>query len=85
MDTRHLIAVLAVAEHGSFTQAARVLFMSQSTLSRQVIYLERELGVVLFVRGARSVTLTASGHAFLPHARRVLDELRIATAELRGS
>ena len=72
MDTRHIKAAVAVAAHGTFTEAARELFMAQSTLSRQVAALEREVGGPLFVRGTRSVTLTPRGAAFLPHAERLL-------------
>jgi DNA-binding transcriptional LysR family regulator len=78
VDTRYLRAALAVAEHGSFTRAARALFMAQSTLSRQVIALERYLGSELFVRGPRTVELTPRGQAFLPHARQVLEQVRLA-------
>jgi molybdenum-dependent DNA-binding transcriptional regulator ModE len=73
VDTRHVRAVVAIAEHGSFTRAARNLFMAQSTLSRQVGALERHLGIELFNRGPRTVTLTAEGSAFLSHARKILD------------
>ena len=79
MDTKHLKAVIAVARHGSFTRAARELYMSQSTLSRQVMALERELGAELFVRGLPAVSLTDEGQAFLREAERVLEA--VARAE----
>jgi DNA-binding transcriptional LysR family regulator len=84
MDTRHLTAAVAVARHRSFTLAARELFMAQSTVSRQVSSLERELGRPLFVRNLRSVDLTPEGDAFLPEAEKILasvtDALRAARA-----
>jgi DNA-binding transcriptional LysR family regulator len=49
--------------------------MAQSTLSRQVSALEHHLGADLFVRGPRTVSLTASGRAFMPHAQKVLDHV----------
>jgi DNA-binding transcriptional LysR family regulator len=79
MDTRHVTAVLAVARHGSFTRAAHGLWMTQSTLSRQVAAVERDLGVVLFHRGARRVVPTPAGEAFLAEAEQVL--LAVGRAE----
>lgn len=79
MDTKLVRAALALAEHGSFTLAARAMFMAQSTLSRQVSALERELGVVLFVRGMDGVSVTVRGRAFMVEAERVLEA--VARAE----
>lgn len=85
MDTRHIRAAVAVANSGSFTAAARQLFMAQSTLSRQVAALERELGGPLFVRGPRSVALTTTGEAFLPLGEAVLDAVAAAEKAARNS
>jgi DNA-binding transcriptional LysR family regulator len=85
VDTRHLNAAVAVARHGSFTKAARKLFMVQSTLSRQVGALERELGTPLFVRGPRNASLTPQGKAFLPEAERVLHAAARAVEAVRGT
>lgn len=84
MDTKHLRAAIAVARHCSFTNAARELYMAQSTLSRQVNALERHLGTELFVRGVRSVTLTNDGRAFLPEAERVLGAVARAERAVKG-
>jgi DNA-binding transcriptional LysR family regulator len=83
MDTRHLRAAVTVARCGTFTQAAQELYMAQSTLSRQVLALERELGVTLFVRGPRSVALTDRGEAFMPQAEAVLRAVAGAEAAVR--
>ena len=72
MDTRHIRAAVEVARCGSFTAAARRLFMAQSTVSRQVASLERDLGVHLFERGSRCIKPTARGRAFLLQADIVL-------------
>lgn len=85
MDTRHVRAALAVAEFGTFTAAAASLFMSQSTLSRQVGELERQLGVVLFFRGPARATPTASGHRFLREARKVLAAVEAAESAARSA
>ncbi len=63
----------AVAEEQSFTLAARRLHVSQSGVSGQVRDLEQELGVALFRRNQRSVSLTPEGSAFLSEARDILD------------
>lgn len=83
MDTRHIRTAVAVARCGTFTAAARELFMSQSTLSRQVAALERDLGGQLFVRGARRVELTARGTAFMGQADLVLQAVEAAEAAVR--
>lgn len=62
-------AFLASAEEGSFSAAARVLGVSQPTVSRQVAALEQELGLVLFERIGRRLQLTAAGAALAPHVR----------------
>lgn len=85
METRHVRAVIAVSRCGSFTTAARELFMAQSTLSRQVASLERDLGARLFVRGPRSVALTAPGAAFLSRAQDLLSAVEQAEAAARGA
>jgi DNA-binding transcriptional LysR family regulator len=84
MDTRHLRAAVAVARHGSFTAASRELFMAQSTVSRQVSTLERQLGRRLFVREARAVELTPHGAAFMAEAEKVLEAVDRALCAARG-
>ena len=60
-----LKAVLAVARHRSFRAAARELDMSTSALSNAVIALEERLGIRLFNRTTRSVSLTEAGETFV--------------------
>lgn len=84
MDTKHISAAITVGRFGSFTDAARAIFVSQSTLSRQVASLERELGGALFVRGPRRVEVTPLGQAFLPVAQEVLDTLAKAQDAARA-
>ena len=72
MELRHLRYFCAVAEHGSFTTAARQLNVSQSGVSGQVRDLEEEIGVSLFRRNRREVTLTPEGSVFLHEAREIL-------------
>jgi DNA-binding transcriptional LysR family regulator len=62
-------AFLVTAEEGSLSAAARALGMAQPTLGRQVDGLEQELGIVLFERVGRGLTLTPSGLELLDHVR----------------
>lgn len=87
MELRQLEYFLAVAEEGSFTDAAARLYMVQSSLSASVLALERELGADLFVRGRRGAELTDAGAALIGPARAALDEVahaRDAVAEVVG-
>jgi DNA-binding transcriptional LysR family regulator len=63
------VALVAVAEHGGFAAAARVLGVAQSTVSRQVSALEHAVGAHLLARTTRSVRLTEAGQWFYERAR----------------
>jgi DNA-binding transcriptional LysR family regulator len=71
-DLRQMRYFAAVAEHGSFTRAAQELHVAQQAVSQQVKALEQLLGVTLFERTSRRVTLTPEGVVFLADSRRVL-------------
>jgi DNA-binding transcriptional LysR family regulator len=63
---------LAVAEHGSFSEAGRNLHLSQPAVSQIIQGLERHLGLLLFIRHARTVQLTEGGHVLVSMARELL-------------
>ena len=61
LDSRQLRAFVTLARTGSFTRAAKELYLTQSAVSRQIRSLEEELGATLFLRGTRHVELTPDG------------------------
>ncbi|HYZ21688.1 MAG TPA: LysR substrate-binding domain-containing protein [Rhodopila sp.] len=84
MELRHLRYFVAVAEEGSFTQAAeKRLHTAQPSLSRQIRDLEATLGVLLISRGPRGMTLTHAGQVFLDHARQILLQVEAAAEAAR--
>ncbi len=84
LDLRHLRALMAVAEEGSFIDAAYRLGVSQAAVSQQIAGLERAVGQRAFDRpgGPRPVTLTPAGRALLAHAEQVMATLEAAEREL---
>lgn len=75
MEIHQLRYVVAAGRYLNFTKAADSLYISQPSLSQQIAKLEQELGTPLFVRAARSVSLTPAGKEFVEYAEKVLEEL----------
>ena len=84
-STKTLQAFLATAEHLNFTKAANALNLTQGAISRQILSLEELLGVKLFFRHARGLSLTQQGLKFIPHAEDVLHRLRVAIEEVSST
>lgn len=78
MEIRQLQHLVALAEEGSFTAAARRERIVQSGLSSSIQALERDLDAVLYVRGSRPVRLTPAGEALLEPARAALADVERA-------
>lgn len=72
MEIRVLQYFLAVVREGSINRAAEALHITQPTLSRQILQLEEEVGVKLFYRGARKITLTNEGILLRRRAEEIL-------------
>jgi DNA-binding transcriptional LysR family regulator len=83
MNLKALKCCVEVARQGSFTKAAQSLHIAQPALSMAVTRLEEELGVTLFNRAARQITVTAQGQSFLARVEVALLELDMARQELR--
>jgi DNA-binding transcriptional LysR family regulator len=77
-----IMVFVQVAETRSFVATGRVLGVSASAIGKSVARLEERLGVRLFHRSTRSVTLTAEGALFLERSRRILAEIEAAEMEL---
>lgn len=85
IDVLGIQAFTAIAERGSFHQAAEALHVTQTALTRRLQKLESTLGSRLVERTTRSVALTRAGLGFLPQARRLLGELQATLVEIRES
>lgn len=83
MDLEAVRTFAAVANAGQFQEAAADLSVTQQAVSKRIAALERGLGVRLFTRSARGVTLTIDGQAFLAHARALLAAEERAIASVR--
>ena len=83
MELEQLRVFLAVAEHESFSAAARALFVSHSTTSRAVAALERELGAALLLREGRTVRLTREGEILQAEAKRLLEQVEELKAAVK--
>ncbi|MFC4000214.1 LysR family transcriptional regulator [Prauserella oleivorans] len=84
LSVRHLRVVVAVADAGGYTAAARVLHIAQSSLSRAVLEIEHRIGVPLFERTTRHVRPTPDGEEFLVIARRLLADFDAALNHFQG-
>jgi DNA-binding transcriptional LysR family regulator len=87
MELHQIHYVLAVIDTGSFTAAGAALRVSQSGISTQVQKLERELGVSLFDRGSRRISVTVEGEQLI-HALRAaaaaIENIRVRANDVRG-
>lgn len=83
MDLKHLRALVTVAETGNVTRASTLLNIVQPAVSRQLRLLEEDMGVMLFERRRLGMELTDAGKSLVEYARRILNEVDRAKAEIR--
>ena len=74
MELRQLKYFVMSAEYLNFSEAAKHLYITQSTLSQQIKQLENELGFPLFLRNSRHIILTEAGEEFLPFAQKTIQD-----------
>lgn len=82
MELRQLKYFVKLAENLNFSEAAKELFVTQSTLSQQIKQLEIELDTTLFDRSSHSVSLTEAGAVLLPQARRTIVEAGLCSEKI---
>ena len=74
MTLQQLKYVIAIAECGSITSAAKKLLVAQPSLSKSVSELEKEMGITIFFRNNRGIYLSDEGTKFLSYARQVVEQ-----------
>ena len=75
MQIQQLRYFIEIARTGSMSAAAKNLFIAQPSLSQQISKLEKELGIPLFIRHSKFVSLSDAGEQFLLHAQRIVGEV----------
>lgn len=85
IEIRLMKYFLAIAREQSITKAADSLFVTQSTLSKQMMNLERQLGKQLFIRGKRQITLTEDGVFFRNRAQEIIELMEHTESALQSS
>lgn len=83
MTFEQLKLFCAIVEYPTFFDAAESMNTTQSTLSKQIIKLEKELDLILLDRSHRSASLTSAGEVFYQHAKKLLDQEHILMKELQ--
>ncbi|MDF2654472.1 MAG: hypothetical protein K0R19_946 [Bacillota bacterium] len=84
MNISDLKYVAEIAKTGSMTQAAANLFMNQPNLSKAVISLEKELGITIFRRSSKGVSLTKEGNDFLLSTKEILEKFEMVEARYKA-
>ena len=77
MTVQQLKYILKVAEVGSITEAAKLLFISQPSLSNSIKETETEAGITIFLRSRTGITLTKDGAEFLGYARQMIQQMEL--------
>ena len=85
IELRQLRYLIAAAEAGSFSRAARSINIKQATLSRHILEIEKRLGMALFDRKTRGATLTPNGTTYLRTAQRIVREFEELNAWVRAT
>ena len=79
MTLQQIYYAITISEQGSFNKASEVLYISQPSLTESVRELEKELGIIIFHRSGKGVTLTSDGAEFISYARELYHQYRNIT------
>ena len=77
MRIQQLHYIIKIVETGSMNEAAKQLFITQPSLSNAVRDLENEMGIEIFIRNPKGITLTKDGMEFLSYARQVVEQTQL--------
>lgn len=77
MTLQQIYYAITISEQGSFNKASEVLYISQPSLTESVRELEKELGIIIFHRSGKGVTLTSDGTEFISYARELYHQYNI--------
>lgn len=83
MNIVYLKYAITIAKAGSLSKAAEELFIAQPNLSRAVKELERELGITIFDRNSKGITLTEDGERLIGQGRKILEQIEEVEEEFR--
>lgn len=83
MTIRHMEILKAISETGSFTKAARLLYITQSAVSHAVQELETEAGTLLFDRLSKTIRLTEAGNLLLQEILPILDSCKAVESKIK--
>lgn len=81
---KSMVVFASIVEHGSFSSASRVLDISRASVSYHIKKLEQQLGVTLFYRSTRSISLTDAGQRYYKRCAAVVEEARLAQQDMES-
>lgn len=84
MDIKQINYFVSIVEHGSFSNAARSLFITQPTLSQAIKKMEAELGTSLFLQHNNGITLSSSGKLLYEEGKQILQQFEALTHKLKN-
>ncbi|MBR5916466.1 MAG: LysR family transcriptional regulator [Lachnospiraceae bacterium] len=84
MTLKQLRYVVTVAETGNITEASKRLFIAQPSLTASIQELEKEYGIIIFLRNKKGIQITKEGEEFLGYARQVLDQTNLIEERYTG-
>ena len=84
MRIQQLQYIIKIVETGSMNEAAKQLFITQPSLSNAVKDLESEMGIEIFIRNPKGITLTRDGMEFLSYARQVVEQIDLLSERYKN-